>query len=177
VSPRFETVFVDRDGTLNQSAAEGAYVTSPEDLALIEGVGPAIRQLNEAGISVYVVTNQRGVARGVMSIDDVRGVNARLTTLLGTFGASLDGIYVCPHEIDACDCRKPKPGLLRRCAADHPQLDLARAVMVGDAESDIAAGLAAGTQAIRIDESSTRTAAQYRVPDFAAAVQVILAEV
>lgn len=176
MSPRFDAVFVDRDGTLNLRAPEGAYITSPEDIVLIEGVGPAMCQLNEAGISVYVVTNQRGVARGIMSIEEVRAVNAQLIVLLGAFGAFLDGIYVCPHEIGACDCRKPKPGLLRQCAADHPHLDLSHSVMIGDVESDIAAGLAAGTQTILIDESLTPTAALYRVPDFAAAVEVALSE-
>jgi D-glycero-D-manno-heptose 1,7-bisphosphate phosphatase len=176
VSPRFDAVFVDRDGTLNVSAPEGAYITSPDDVVLIEGVGPAMRQLNEAGVSVYVVTNQRGVARGVMSSEEVGAVNAQLIGLLGAFGAVVDGIYVCPHEIDACDCRKPKPGLLLQCVADHPHLDLSHSVMIGDVESDIAAGLTAGTQTIRIDEGSTPTAAQYTVPDFAAAVEVVLSK-
>jgi D-glycero-D-manno-heptose 1,7-bisphosphate phosphatase len=176
VSPKFDAVFVDRDGTLNLGAPEGAYITAPEEIALIEGVGPALCRLNTAGIPVYVVTNQRGVARGVMSIEEVGAVNARLSELLGAFGAFLDGIYVCPHEIDACDCRKPKPGLLWQCAADHPDLDLSQSVMIGDVETDIAAGLAAGTQTILIDESSTPTAAQFRVPDFAAAVEVVLSK-
>jgi D-glycero-D-manno-heptose 1,7-bisphosphate phosphatase len=176
VSPRFDAVFVDRDGTLNLGAAEGAYITSPEDLALIEGVGPALYRLNTAGIPVFVVTNQRGVARGIMSIEQVGAVNARLSDLLGEFGASLDGVYVCPHEIGTCDCRKPRPGLLWQCAADHPHLDLSRSVMIGDVETDVAAGLAAGAQTIRISESLTATAAHYRVPDFAAAVEVVLSE-
>jgi D-glycero-D-manno-heptose 1,7-bisphosphate phosphatase len=176
VTSRFKTVFVDRDGTLNQKATDGEYIASPDDLHLIEGVGPAVRRLNKAGIPIFVITNQRGVARGIMSTGMLDCVNAQLTRKLAQFGASVDGIYTCPHEIDACDCRKPKPGLLLQCASEHPGLDFSRSVVIGDVESDIAAGLAVGAQAILVADDSTATAAQHVVRSFCDAIEIVLDE-
>jgi D-glycero-D-manno-heptose 1,7-bisphosphate phosphatase len=174
VPRRLDAVFVDRDGTLNRKAPEGSYVRTAEEVVLLDGVGPALSRLNKAGIPVYLVTNQRGVARGLMSLDDVSAVNARLSDLLAVSAAWVDGIYVCPHGEGECDCRKPQPGLLLRCAADHPALRLSHSVIIGDVESDIAAGLAAGTRTVLIADASIPTAADFTVPDFAAAVDVAL---
>jgi D-glycero-D-manno-heptose 1,7-bisphosphate phosphatase len=175
VPREIDAVFVDRDGTLNRKAPEGSYVRTAEEVVLLDGVGPALSRLNKAGIPVYLVTNQRGVARGVMSLDDVRAVNARLNDLLAaSSGAWLDGIYVCPHGEGECDCRKPRPGLLLQCAADHPGLRLTHSVMIGDVESDVAAGLAAGTRTVLLAEAATSTAADFTAPDFAAAVVITL---
>jgi len=176
VTSRFDAVFVDRDGTLNEKAPEGAYITSPTKLVLIDGVGSGISRLNEAGIPVYVVTNQRGVARSIMTEDDVVAVNEQLTILLKEFGAFVDGVYVCPHEIGVCECRKPMPGLLVRCAADHPPLRLSHSVMIGDTETDITAGNVVGTQTILVGIISTPTAADFRVSSFEAAVRIVLSE-
>jgi D-glycero-D-manno-heptose 1,7-bisphosphate phosphatase len=175
VPRKVDAVFVDRDGTLNRKAPEGQYMRIPEDVVLLDGVGPALSKLNRAGIPVYIVTNQRGVARGLMSRDDVRAVNARLTDLLAASAAWVDGIYICPHGEGECDCRKPQPGLFLRCAADHPDLRLSHCVTIGDVESDITAGLAAGTRTVLIADVSTPTAADFKVPDFVAAVDVVLA--
>lgn len=171
------TVFLDRDGTLNVKAPEGSYVASPADLVLLPGAADAVRRLNQAGVFVVLVTNQRGIARGLVSLDAYTGVMERLTRELAAAGAHLDAVYMCPHEKDTCDCRKPAPGLLLRAARAHPGIDLSDAVTVGDAESDIAAGQAAGTRTIRLATPPVASSADHVVPDLGTAVSVILREV
>src|SRR3954453_10440930 len=115
-------VFLDRDGTINVSAPRGGYITRAGELALLRGAAAAVRRLNEAGAWVGVVTNQRGVALGLMSEADVDGVHARLRELLAAEGAHVDGIWTCPHAEGACDCRKPQPGILLQAQREHPEI-------------------------------------------------------
>jgi D-glycero-D-manno-heptose 1,7-bisphosphate phosphatase len=134
-------VFIDRDGTLTE---EVGYVNHPKRLKLLPRSAAAVRRLNDARVAAVVVTNQAGIARGYFSEDVLHAVNASLTEQLKHAGAHLDGIYVCPHHPTEgvapwraeCDCRKPKPGLLVRAAADL-DLDLTRSAMIGDKASDL----------------------------------------
>ena len=125
---------------------------------------------------VVLVTNQRGVARGLMSMVDVKAVNDRLIALLGEMNAHIDAIYVCPHGEGECACRKPLPGLLQLAALDHPAIELSRSVMIGDSESDVAAGIAAGAATIRILDGTEATRADAVAPDLASAVSILLDE-
>jgi D-glycero-D-manno-heptose 1,7-bisphosphate phosphatase len=103
-----------------------------------------LRVLRERGYALVVVTNQRGIARGFMSEDDVEAVHEKLRAACEAGGAPLAGVYHCPHDRDTgCPCRKPEPGMLLRAAEDLG-LDLARSVLVGDSESDVEAGRRAG---------------------------------
>lgn len=167
------TVFLDRDGTVNVKAA-GGYITRPQDLRLMPGAADAVRRLNESGLRVIVVTNQRGVVRGLMSPDDLRAVHARLRELLQSAGGRLDAVYACVHDLGACRCRKPMPGLLLRAAADDPGVRLDRAVMVGDSESDVEAGIRAGVVPIRLGRRGVPSAAEVVEPDLGSAVDWIL---
>lgn len=152
---KHSAVFLDRDGTLNEDTG---YVRHPEDVRLLPGSGEAVRLLNQAGFVVVLVTNQSGVARGLMTTDDVDAVNERLGELLAESDAHIDGIYYCPHLPDGtvpaftreCECRKPKPGLLLK-AAEEMDLDLAASFMVGDSPRDVQAGKAVGAATILID--------------------------
>src|SRR3954454_10176331 len=105
-------VLLDRDGTINVKAAEGEYVTSPEQLVLLDGAAAAIRRLNLARIRVAVITNQRGIALGRMTEADLAAVHRRLVQLLVAEGARVDAIFHCPHEKGTCDCRKPGTAML-----------------------------------------------------------------
>ncbi len=172
--PRFGTVFVDRDGTLNVKAAEGDYVTAPDQMRLIDGVAAGVRRLNEAACRVFVVSNQRCVARGLVSDEEMTAINARLESLLRSHGAHVDGIYVCPHDDGECDCRKPLPGLLLRAAGQHPEVRLADSVLIGDAETDVQAAAAAGVTAVRLAPAGSVSAAERVVTDFGAAVDWVL---
>ena len=135
--------FLDRDGVLNHRIIDG-YVTSPAELEMLPHVAEAARRLRAAGYALVVVTNQRGIARGLMSAKDVEAVNAELAAHFEQAGAPLAGIYVCPHERDVgCLCRKPAPGMLLQ-AARELDLDLSASLLIGDSESDLGAAEAAG---------------------------------
>jgi len=138
------TAFLDRDGTINAKPPEGDYVTAPGAFAFLPGAERAVRLLDAAGWRVIVVSNQRGVALGHMTRADVDAVNARMAHL------PIAGIYVCPHERDSCDCRKPGTGLFQQARADFPDISFEQAVVIGDAESDMAAGRAIGARAFRV---------------------------
>jgi D-glycero-D-manno-heptose 1,7-bisphosphate phosphatase len=147
-------VFFDRDGTLTE---EVGYVNHPDRLRLIPGAAEAIRTLNEAGVPAILATNQAGVARGYFTEDLVKVVLTRLEVLLGDLGARLDALYYCPHHPSvgpepyrkACDCRKPKTGMLERGAREFG-LDLRRCYVVGDKISDVAFARAAGARGVMV---------------------------
>ena len=105
--PDIEFVFLDRDGVLNRQPPEGRFVTCPEELELLPGVEDAVVALNRSGRKVIVVTNQRGIALGLYSHDDLAQIHAQLRERLAARGAHLDGIYICPHDEGQCNCRKP----------------------------------------------------------------------
>lgn len=142
------TVFLDRDGTINEKAPDGEYVLSPDQLRLLPGVSKAIRSLNDSGIRVVVLTNQRCVAKRLISLGGLGSIHRRLEALLAEEGAHVDAVYVCPHEEGECECRKPRPGLFHIAKRDHPDIDLSRSVMIGDSLSDVAAATAVGVGCI-----------------------------
>jgi D-glycero-D-manno-heptose 1,7-bisphosphate phosphatase len=143
------TVFLDRDGTINVKPPEGEYVTSPAGLVLLPGAARAVARLNAAGIRTVLVTNQSWLSRSPGNPARYPAIHARLAQLLAAEGARLDAAYHCPHAPATCDCRKPQPGLLRR-AARELRIELDRSVIIGDRDTDLMAGQAAGTSAILV---------------------------
>ena len=142
-------VFLDRDGTIIEDVN---YIAKSEDVRLLRGVGAAIQRLNEARIPVIVITNQSGIARGLISASDYERVRTRMDELLRAENARIDGTYMCPHHPDftgACECRKPGTQLFRR-AADDLGLDLERSWFVGDKLRDISPAKALGGRGILI---------------------------
>lgn len=145
-------VFLDRDGVINY---EVNLLHNPDQMQLIPGAAEAIRRINKSGYLAIVVSNQPVIARNLCSIEELELIHAKLETLLGKEGAFLDGIFYCPHHPDKgypeerpeykieCDCRKPKPGLLLQ-AKDQFNIDMQKSIMIGDRDTDIQAGLAAG---------------------------------
>lgn len=147
-------VFLDRDGTINE---EVGYLTDLEQLKLIPGAGAAIKRLQDAGLKVIVVTNQSGVARGYFAESLVQDAHALLTELLHKEGVRLDGIYYCPHHptdghppyVVACDCRKPRTGLIGQAARDL-DIDIQSSYVVGDKWSDVELGQRAGAHSVLV---------------------------
>ncbi|MBY0404448.1 MAG: HAD family hydrolase [Cyanobacteria bacterium] len=136
-------VFLDRDGTLN---VEIGYIRQVEDLKLIPGAAQAVKKLNDAGIPVFLTTNQTGPARGFYDEGHVQALNQRLTELLQHEAqAYLNGIFYCPHLAKGvvaqyaleCECRKPKLGMLYQALEAHPEIELKNCFIVGDKASDI----------------------------------------
>lgn len=157
-------VFLDRDGTINE---EKNYLHRIDDFQFIAGAPQAIKQLNQAGYPVLVVTNQSGVARGYFSLADVETLHRFLMERLAEIGAHIDGFYICPHHPTAgegskrqrCTCRKGEPGLLIKAAREHG-IDLSRSYMIGDKPADVEAGEKAGCTPLLVLTGYGREAAQ-----------------
>jgi D-glycero-D-manno-heptose 1,7-bisphosphate phosphatase len=140
-------VFLDRDGTLNRPPAKGEWLRAPDQVELLRGAAHAVGMLRRHGYLCVVVSNQRGVALGLMTEGELADVDVRVRELIGGFDAS----YYCTHAIgDGCDCRKPEPGLLLR-AAEELGIDLSASWVIGDEPSDLAAGNAAGCRTLRVE--------------------------
>jgi len=175
-------VFLDRDGTL---IADPGYLADPAAVRLLPGAGEAVARLNHAGLPVIVVTNQSGIARGLLREAQYLATEARLDGLLAEHGARVEAHYFCPHHPDItgpCDCRKPGPLLYRR-AAERFDLDLGAAWWVGDRLRDLQAAIGLGGRGILVltgagGEEADRSRAQgfEIVPDLAAAATLILSQ-
>ena len=157
-------VFLDRDGVIN---VDHGYVSTWERFEFLPGVPDALRALQDAGYLLIVVSNQSGIGRGYYCEADVESLNQVIAQHLGsTVGVTLSGFYHCPHhptEAEGefrrqCDCRKPAPGMIRQAVLDHG-IDLKTSLLVGDKDSDIEAGRAAGVARLFKVVDSPQTAA------------------
>ena len=160
LSNKQKAIFLDRDGTINKYVG---FLRKIDEMELLPGVPEAIKEINKSGYLALVVTNQPVIARGEVSFSELENIHNKMETLLGKEGAYIEGIYFCPHhphkgyegevvelKID-CNCRKPKPGLLLKAAEDF-NIDLEKSYMIGDSDSDVQAGEAAGCKSIKIKE-------------------------
>lgn len=135
-------VFLDRDGVINRKAPEGKYVAHWNELEILPGVEAAIAELNRSGRRVIVVSNQRGIALGYYSGDDVEALHLQLQEHLALHGARVDAFYYCPHDEGECDCRKPGTGMFLQAFRDFPGASAANSIAIGDSLSDIEAARA-----------------------------------
>lgn len=135
-------VFLDRDGVINHNRDD--YVKSWAEFSFLPGALTALKRLAASSMAIIVVTNQSALARGLLSPDDLESIHHQMKQTIQQHGGRVDAIfYCCHHPLDGCYCRKPEPGLLYQ-AARTLNIDLARSFLVGDALSDIQAGLTAG---------------------------------
>ena len=141
------TIFLDRDGTIIE---DRHYLADPDGVALLPGAASGLRRLQAAGMALVVVSNQSGMARGLISAAALAAVEERFRSLLGSEGVTLTGSYHCPHRPeDECDCRKPLSGLARRAAAELG-LDLRRCMVVGDKPADLGLARLVGATAVLV---------------------------
>lgn len=156
-SDRRGAVFLDRDNTLN---VDHGYTWRVEDFAWMPGAPEALASWHRAGIACFIVTNQGGIGKGLYSADQMQAFNAHLCAEAARAGGHITDIAFCPHHPDAITdalrtpspCRKPEPGMILDLA-ERWNIDLAASVMIGDRDSDIAAGRAAGCHAYLFDGS------------------------
>ncbi len=160
---RQRAVFLDRDGTINKYVG---FLRDINEMELLPGTAEAIWAINQSGYLAIVVTNQPVIARGEVTWEELDEIHRKLETLLGQKGAYVDDIFICPHHPDKgfagerpeykidCGCRKPKPGLLLQAAQKY-NIDLAESWMVGDSDSDVMAGKAAGCRTVKLDDGMT----------------------
>lgn len=161
LSHKQKAIFLDRDGTINKYVG---FLRNIDEFELLPGAAEAIRLINESGYLAIVITNQPVIARGEVTVGELDEIHRKMATELGQTGAFLDALYYCPHHPDKgfegeipelkfdCECRKPKPGLLLKAAADF-NIDLSQSYMIGDSKADVEAGLNAGCKPILIDRN------------------------
>ena len=161
-------LFVDRDGIVNRSPGPG-YVERWEDFHLLPEFVEVLRVARDLGFETVVVTNQRGVARGLMTQAELDRIHRNLCrTLREQYGLTLRDVFACTHhEDDGCACRKPKPGMLLEAARRH-DLDLAASWMIGDGARDIAAGRAAGCRTVLVGHDAAAVEPDVTVADMSA---------
>ena len=128
-------LFLDRDGVINAKPRDGEYILRWSEFRLIPEAVSWIRLFKAAGYLAIVITNQRCVALGLLSDGDLHALHERMCAALAVEGAIIDDIFCCPHEEGACDCRKPRPGLVR-AAQEKWDIDLSASLFIGDSEQD-----------------------------------------
>ena len=144
-------IFLDRDGVINKKPEKADYVKNWSEFKFIPGVLQAFKTLSQKGYDVYVVTNQPGIARKMMTKEDLNLIHQKMEEELKKNNTKVKAIYCCMHGWDdGCDCRKPKPGLLFQAAREN-YLDLTKTIFIGDDERDVQAGESAGCKTILID--------------------------
>lgn len=145
-------VFLDRDGTIIEDTG---YISSPEQVKFLPGSIAAIKQLKDAGYKIIIISNQSGVARGLISEDMLQTIEKLIHRQILNGGAHVDSSYYCPHHPEhgsypyrqACECRKPHTGLIKKAVKDH-DIDLSRSIMVGDHATDIETARRAGIKSV-----------------------------
>ena len=175
--PLQRVAFVDRDGIINERAAEHAYIERWEDFRFRAGAVPMLSGLAADGYRLVVVTNQQGVGKGRMTEADLRGIHAAMTAALAAEGVTLAGIFACPHlAARGCFCRKPQPGLIYRALNELPFLvDVPNSLLIGDAGSDVAAAGAVGIPTRVLVGGAADEAATHTVADLADVLPLLTA--
>lgn len=155
---QFSTVFLDRDGVVNRRLP-GDYVRNQKAFEFLPDVQEALRLMTEAGLRLIIITNQRGIARGLMTEADLQAVHTLMLAELEKAGAHIAAIYHCPHDKDECQCRKPEPGMLLQAQSDFPEIEFSDSILIGDSLSDMQAGRRVGCHTLLIasDTDDTRT--------------------
>ena len=168
-------VFFDRDGVVNRSPGPG-YVNHLDDFHILPGFADCVRAAAAKGIPAVVVTNQRGISRGLTPPAQLEAMHAKLRAELAAEGLELLDVLVCTSADDAHPDRKPNPGMLRAAAKRH-HLDLSKSWMIGDRESDVKTGQNAGVAVtVLVDDGAAPTAATHRVPDMPACAALLRAQ-
>lgn len=175
-------IILDRDGVINYDS--DAYIKSPDEWRPIPGSLEAVTRLSKAGYRVVVATNQSGVARGLFDLPTLDRIHDKMKQAVAAAGGSIDAVYFCPHgPEDHCECRKPRPGLLK-AIADNLKVGLKDVPAIGDALRDIQAAQAVGARPILVRTGKGEKTAQRGeglsgvmvYPDLAAAVDALLQE-
>ncbi len=174
-------VFLDRDGTVMEDAH---YIKSPDQVRLLPGAGAAIKRINDAGVPVIVVTNQSGIGRGIITVEDYERVRKRFEMLLAEHQAHIDASYYCPHLPDdppTCNCRKPGTLMFEQAISDY-KLNADDVAYIGDRWRDVIASRKLGGRGILIESPETTDQDRQRsredgietAPNLAEAVAMLL---
>lgn len=150
----YHTLFLDRDGTINKRIMDG-YVTSWDEFHFLPGVLEAIYRFDTLFNHIIIVTNQQGVGKGIMKIEEVNEIHNQMLLEIKNARGRIDQIYVCPHlAIHDPLCRKPNPGMALQAQQDFPDIDFSTSIMIGDTDTDVAFGNRLGMLTVRVGTKS-----------------------
>ena len=150
-----DTLFLDRDGVINIKLQD-EYVRSYTEFTFITGALHAIRNLSKIFKRIIIVTNQQGIGKGLMSVQDLSSIHEFMIKEIQVYKGKIDQIYYCPHlKSDLCSCRKPKTGMIERALMDFPSIDLSTSFLVGDSDTDIELARAMKIEPIKVDNKYT----------------------
>ncbi|MBI2662638.1 HAD-IIIA family hydrolase [Candidatus Woesearchaeota archaeon] len=145
-----KVIFLDRDGVINKKAPKADYVKKWAEFEFLPGSIEAMKKLTDEGFEIYIISNQPGMARGMMTEKDLRDITNNMMKLLENKGIKIKKVYYCTHSWDdGCECRKPKPGMFYQAGREN-NLNLSKAIFIGDDERDVTAGEAAGIRTILV---------------------------
>lgn len=157
-------VLLDRDGVINRDRPQS--VLGVEDFEMLPAAAAAITKLNDAGYRVLVITNQACVGRGELTVGELTAIHTLMLERVAEAGGHITGIYVCPHtDEDACNCRKPQPGLIEQARDEHA-FEPAETWFVGDSDRDVRAAIAAGCRPALLRSGKPLEATPDDVPVF-----------
>ena len=155
MSEKYTTLFLDRDGVINKKL-EGRYVSRWEEFEFIPNTLQAVNILSKLFKRIFIVTNQQGIGKGIMSQNNLLFLHQRMIKEVEKAGGKIDKIYFCPHlEKDNCNCRKPKTGMIKKAILDFPEIEVKNSYLIGDSPSDIQVGKLAGLHTIKVDDKFT----------------------
>ena len=152
---KFDTLFLDRDGVINRKL-EGRYVRNWKEFEFMPNALFAIKKLSKRFKRILVVTNQQGIGKGIMTVNDLSLLHQSMQKEIVKNGGKIDKVYFCPHlEKENCNCRKPEIGMIQYAIKDFPDINLEQSFLIGDSSSDIEAGERAGLKSIKVDNQFT----------------------
>ena len=152
---KLDTLFLDRDGVINVKL-DGRYVKNTDEFEFIIGAETAISKLSKIFNRILIVTNQQGIAKGIMSDKDLGVLHDYMLFELKKKGGVIDKIYYCPHlAAENCSCRKPNPGMIQQAIIDFPEIKVEDSYLIGDSDTDILAGNKTGLITVKVDNEYT----------------------
>jgi histidinol-phosphate phosphatase family protein len=152
---KLDTLFLDRDGVINMKL-DGRYVRNFEEFEFMPGAELAIANLSKIFKRILVVTNQQGIAKGIMSAEDLNSLHKNMLQQLKITGGVIEKIYYCPHlAAESCKCRKPNTGMIEQAIIDFPDIENENSYLVGDSDSDITTGNEMGLITVKVDNEYT----------------------
>ncbi|MDA0890256.1 MAG: HAD family hydrolase [Bacteroidetes bacterium] len=153
--PNFDTLFLDRDGVINKKL-EGRYVRNFSEFEFMPGALDSISKLSNLFNRILIVTNQQGIAKGIMSEADLNTLHTQMQDRIEKLGGKINKIYYCPHLQDMdCMCRKPKSGMIEQAIIDFPEINIENSYLIGDSDSDIKAGKKMNLNTVKVDNDYT----------------------
>ena len=151
----YDSLFLDRDGVINNKL-EGRYVTDFNEFEFIKNSDTAIVSLSKVFKRIFIVTNQQGIGKGIMSENDLNALHDNMKKKISAIDNVIAKIYFCPHlSADLCSCRKPNIGMLEQAKVDFPDIKIDQSFLIGDSDSDIEAGNKFGLTTIKVDSTYT----------------------